>query len=209
MEVSKTLQEPKPPESLRDPGQIEDIVQRIQQGEREEFALIVQAFQQPIFRYCCRLLGNRQDAEDAVQDVLFKAYKSIGRYKPAASFSSWLYRIACNHCLNLLRRRRLQSRIMRIFKPETAAGSPEQKMEESLYSETLQAALMKLSLEERNMLVLRVFEQLSYQEMSEILQVSPNALNKRMKKTMNKMKACIEHKEEMECNTESVMSTKI
>lgn len=98
---------------------------------------------------------------------------------------------------------------MRIFKPETAAGSPEQKMEEGLYSETLQAALMKLSLEERNMLVLRVFEQLSYQEMSEILQVSPNALNKRMKKTMNKMKACIEHKEEMECNTESVMSTKI
>ncbi|MCM3698853.1 RNA polymerase sigma factor [Paenibacillus macerans] len=192
--MNETLQEHKPPENFRDPGQIEKIVQRIQQ---------------PIFRYCCRLLGNRQDAEDAVQDVLFKAYQSIGRYRPTASFSSWLYRIACNHCLNLLRRRRMQSRLMRIFKPEATTENPEQKIEESLYSESLQAALMKLTLEERSMLVLRVFEQLSYQEMSEILQASPNALNKRMKKTMNKMKAYMEKKEEMECNTESVMSTKI
>lgn len=152
------MQGNKPLENIGDPISIGKIVQRIQQGEREEFAMIVQVFQQPIFRYCCRLLGNRQDAEDAVQDVLFKAYQSIGQYKPTASFSSWLYRIACNHCLNLLRRRRMQSRLMRIFKPETAAESPEQKVEESLYSEILQGALMKLSLEERNMLVLRVFE---------------------------------------------------
>ncbi|KAI7263955.1 hypothetical protein KC345_g8984, partial [Hortaea werneckii] len=157
----------------------------VQEGERELFSYIVDVYQQPVYRYCCRMLGNRQDAEDAedaVQDVLVKAYQSIRGYKPTVSFQAWLYRIACNHCLNLLRRRRMQGHFLRLFRPETAVAGPEQKLEECLYSPVLAAALGRLSPEERNLLVLRVFEEQTFLEISAILNISPNALHKRMER---------------------------
>ncbi|CAM2772819.1 sigma-70 family RNA polymerase sigma factor [Paenibacillus sediminis] len=188
---------------------IDTLIVSVQNGDREKFANIVQTFQQPIFRYCYRLLGNRQDAEDAVQDIFIKTYESIHRYKPAASFSSWLYRIAGNHCLNLLRRRRMHRLAMRILKPGSDAAGAEQEFEERLYSYPLAAALSKLSLEERNLLVLRVFEQRTYVEMSGILGISPNALHKRMEKIKSKVRETMT-KEGFLCSVqESKLITKI
>ncbi|MHA6532244.1 RNA polymerase sigma factor [Paenibacillus sp. BAC0078] len=190
--------------------QVEAVIVRVQNGETEQYSWIVDMYQQPIYRYCCRLLGNRQDAEDAVQDILVKAYQSLRRYKPTVSFSAWLYRIAWNHCLNLLRRQQLQARVMRIFRPETVAAGPEQLVEERLYSPELSAALMQLSLEERNILVLRVFEELTFQEMSEILNSSANSLHKRMERIKQKVREAMKAEEEIHWNEkESAMSTKI
>ncbi|WP_340006299.1 sigma factor [Paenibacillus sp. FSL K6-0276] len=56
---------------------------------------------------------------------MVKGYQSIHHYKPKVHFSAWLYRIAYNHCLNLLRKRRLQKQVMRIFRPEVMSASPE------------------------------------------------------------------------------------
>lgn len=197
-------------ESVPDNKQVEAVILSVQRGETEQFAYIAESFQRPIYRYCCRLLGNRQDAEDAVQDILVKAYQSLRQYKPDAGFSAWLYRIACNHCLNLLRRRRLQRHVMRIFRPETLAASAEETMEERLYSPSLELALGKLTLEERNILVLRVFEELTFQEMGEILNISPNALHKRMERIKRKVREMMVSEEGMSWNEpESIMSTKI
>ncbi|GGF65379.1 RNA polymerase sigma factor [Paenibacillus albidus] len=193
-----------------DNKELEEWIADIQQGDTGRYALIVAAFQQPMYRYCCRLLANRQDAEDAVQDVLVKAYQSIHRYKPTVHFSAWLYRIAYNHCLNLLRRRRLHRQVMRIFRPETVAASPEQELDALLYKPSLAAALSRLSLEERNLLILRVFEEKSYEELSEILKITPNALNKRMARIKKKVKLVMESEEEEQWNEpQSAMNTKI
>lgn len=96
------------PQDSLDPKELEELIISIQKGNIERYAFIVRAFQTPIYRYCYRLLENKQDAEDAVQDVLVKGYQSIHQYKSQMHFSAWLYRIAYHHCLNLLRRRRLQ-----------------------------------------------------------------------------------------------------
>jgi RNA polymerase sigma factor (sigma-70 family) len=196
---------------MPDMRQVEAVIIRVQQGEQESFAFIVDAFQQPVYRYCCRMLGNRQDAEDAVQDVLVKAYQSISGYKPTVSFSAWLYRIAGNHCLNLLRRRRMQGHFLRVFRPDTAAAAgPEQTMEERLYSPALEAALGRLSLEERNLLVLRVFEEQTFLEISAILNITPNALHKRMERIKRKVRETMQAEEGISWNgQESAMSTKI
>ncbi|UQZ34479.1 hypothetical protein C2I18_13700 [Paenibacillus sp. PK3_47] len=197
-------------ENLPDKQQVEAVILSVQNGDTGQFAFIAESFQQPVYRYCCRLLGNRQDAEDAVQDILVKAYQSLGQYKPDAGFSAWLYKIACNHCLNLLRRRRLQRHVMRIFRPETLAASAEQTLEERLYSPSLELALDKLTLEERNILVLRVFEELTFLEMSQILNISPNALHKRMERIKRKVRETIMSEEGISWNEpESIMSTKI
>jgi RNA polymerase sigma-70 factor (ECF subfamily) len=190
--------------------QVEAAIIRVQAGERERFSYIVNVYQQPMYRYCCRMLGNRQDAEDAVQDVLVKAYQSIRGYKPTVSFTAWLYRIACNHCLNLLRRRRIQGHFLRLFRPETAVAGPEQKLEECLYSPALAAALERLSPEERNLLVLRVFEEQTFPEISAILNISPNALHKRMERIKRKVRETMQTEEGITWNEqESAVSTKI
>ncbi|MNW29119.1 ECF RNA polymerase sigma factor SigW [compost metagenome] len=190
---------------------IEEIVARVQRGESEQFAHIVDIYQQQLFRYCCRLLGNQQDAEDAVQDIMVKAYQSIRRYKATVSFSAWLYRIAGNHCLNLLRRRRVYSQVLQFFRAEPATAGPEEELASQWYSYPLEKALAQLTLQERNILVLRALEQRSYEEMSEILNVSANALAKRMRKIKLKVRTAMEAEEgATTCrDTDSVMSTKI
>ncbi|NQX46756.1 RNA polymerase sigma factor [Paenibacillus tritici] len=195
---------------MPDGQQVEAIIIRVQQGERECYSRIVDVYQQPIYRYCCRMLGNKQDAEDAVQDVLVKAYQSIGRYKPTVSFSAWLYRIAGNHCLNLLRQQRRQGYFLRLFRPDTAVAGPEEELVERLYSPALEAALGRLSLEERNLLVLRVFEEQSFPEISAILNISSNALHKRMERIKRKVREIMQAEEGISwTGQESVMSTKI
>lgn len=190
--------------------QVEAVIIRVQQGEQECFSWIVDAYQQPIYRYCCRMLGNTQDAEDAVQDVLVKAYQSIRGYKPAVSFSAWLYRIAGNHCLNLLRQRRRQGQFLQLFRPAATVAGPEQELDQRLYSPALEKAIGRLSLEERNLLVLRVFEEQSFPEISAILNINPNALHKRMERIKRKVRETMQAEEGISWNgRESVMSTKI
>ncbi len=193
-----------------DPKELEELIDSIQKGNTDRYALIVRAFQTPIYRYCYRLLENKQDAEDAVQDILVKGYQSILQYKSQMHFSAWLYRIAYHHCLNLLRRRRLQKRVMSIFKPEFMSASPEQELDDRLFNPSLSAALAQLSLEERNMLILRVFEEKTYAEISEILGVSPNALTKRMNRIKQKVQEGMNLEEEITWNEpQSAMNTKI
>jgi RNA polymerase sigma factor (sigma-70 family) len=190
--------------------ELEELIVRIQKGDTEKYALIVKAFQQSIYRYCYRMLENTQDAEDAVQDILVKGYQSIHRYTPKVNFSAWLYRIAYNHCLNLLRRRRLHKQVMRIFRPEFIAASPEQELDARLYNPSLSVALSRLSLEERNMLILRVFEEKTYAEISDILGVSPNALTKRMNRIKLKVQEAMKSEEEITWDEPgSAMNTKI
>lgn len=167
--------------------EIERLVAAVQQGHTGQYADIVRMFQQPIFRYCYRLLADKQEAEDAVQDILVKVYQSLRQYKRAEHFSAWLYRIAHRHCLNLLRRRRLHQRVMRFMRVDLITPGPEEALGGELYNQALADALAQLSPEERSLLILRVFEEKSYEEMSAIMQVRPNALIKRMQRIKQKV----------------------
>lgn len=198
------------PQNSLDAKELETLVTTIQEGNTGQYALIVKAFQQPIYRYCYRLLANRQDAEDAVQDILVKAYQSLHQYKRSVHFSAWLYRIAYHHCLNLLRKRRVHKHVMRIIRPETVSASPEQELDNQLYKPSLVAALSGLSLDERNLLILRVFEEKTYAEISEILKISPNALTKRMNRIKQKVQKAMISEEEIIWNEQNLpMNTKI
>lgn len=193
-----------------DVKELELLITRIQEGNTSQYSLIVKAFQQPIYRYCYRLLANKQDAEDAVQDILVKAYQSLHQYKRAENFSAWLYRIAYNHCLNLLRKRRVHKQVMRIIRWETQSASPEQELDNRLYNPSLAVALSQLSPEERSMLVMRVFEEQTYAEMSEILKIRPNALIKRMNRIKQKVRKVMKSEEEIDWREQKLpMNTKI
>ncbi|WP_081949705.1 RNA polymerase sigma factor [Paenibacillus durus] len=113
-------------------------IKRVQAGEIQDYTYIVKKYQHQIFVYCWRLLGNEQEAEDAVQDILVKAFEKINMYKPTVSFSSWLYKMAYHHCLNLIHRKKLQQKFkVGLFTQNMTTDSAAQVIESQLFSEKL------------------------------------------------------------------------
>ncbi|MGC5772694.1 RNA polymerase sigma factor [Paenibacillus pabuli] len=176
-------------------------IKRVQAGEIQDYVYIVQKYQKQIFTYCWRLLSSRQEAEDAVQDILVKAYEKINLYKPNVSFSSWLYKMAYHHCINIIRRKKMHQKWkLGLINQNQTANSPAEIMERQLFSEPLNRALGKLNTVERNLLVLRIYEEKSFAEIGEILNKSPEAVKKKYTRTKNKLKKMMsELKEEEKC----------
>ncbi|WP_150265191.1 RNA polymerase sigma factor [Paenibacillus tepidiphilus] len=178
-------------------------IRRVQAGEVQDYTHIVQQYQHQILVYCWRMLGNEQEAEDAVQDILVKAFEKIQLYKPTVSFSSWLYKMAYHHCINAIRRNKLQRSLHRKLSGQSlSADSAAQVAERSLFSEPLSQALLGLSAEERNLLVLRTFEEKPFGEIAEITGKSPEAVKKKYSRTLSKLKHTMQSpKEEESCVT--------
>ncbi|EHS54813.1 sigma-70 family RNA polymerase sigma factor [Paenibacillus kribbensis] len=182
--------------------EIEYRIKRVQAGEIQDYAYIVKEHQRQIFVYCWRLLGSEQEAEEAVQDIFVNAFEKINMYKPTAGFSFWLYKMAYRHCLNLIRRRNLQRKFRTILYTSTnmISDSAAQVIERQLFSEPLSRALDQLNAEERNLLVLRIFEEKSFGEIGEIMNKSEGAIKKKYGRTKTKLKKIMEPiEEEQKC----------
>jgi len=81
-----------------------EIIELILQGDREKFRILVDQYQQMVFRTCMGFLHHKEDAEDLTQEVFIRAYQSLSRFKGDSAFSTWLYRIAVNASLNKVRK---------------------------------------------------------------------------------------------------------
>ncbi|MCM3257378.1 sigma-70 family RNA polymerase sigma factor [Paenibacillus lautus] len=174
---------------------IEEYVRRVKAGEVDCFEPIVEAYKKQIYIYCCRMLGCKQDAQDAVQDIFIKAFTKLNTYEAKVSFSSWLYKIAYHHCLNILRKRRVRMRVSRLVKPAGYSDSVEETLERKWFSEPLEYAMTKLSVEERNLLVLRVFEDKPFTEIAQILDKNLSAVKKKYARMKLKVIQLIQEKE--------------
>ena len=83
-----------------------ELVARSKKGDREAFGELVLRYQKPIFNFVYRLLRHREEAQDVTQEVFLRAFRALDRYSPEQPFSAWLYKIANNLCIDVLRRRR-------------------------------------------------------------------------------------------------------
>ncbi|ANA82436.1 RNA polymerase, sigma-24 subunit, ECF subfamily protein [Paenibacillus vortex V453] len=175
-------------EGTIDAAVLEEYVHQVQDGDAEAFIPIAREYQRQLYIYCCRLLGSEQDAEDAVQEIFLKAYQSISGYKATVSFNAWLYKIAYHHCLNLLHRRQLSEKLGRLLKGQIFAESAEQEFLRGAFSEPLSRALVSLPAEERSLLVLYVFHDKTYAELSEIIGKTPEAVRKKLTRIRRKVK---------------------
>ena len=81
------------------------FISRVKEGDREAFGPLVDAHKDMIYTVCLRMLSTEADAEEAAQDVFVKAFRSIGSFQSKAKFSTWLYRIAYNHCISVIRKK--------------------------------------------------------------------------------------------------------
>lgn len=163
------------------------LMLRVKQGDREAFAALVEKYQQPVMNFVHRTLRDETEAEDVAQNVFLQVYKSAARYERTAKFSTWLFTIARNLCLNEIRRRsRHPAESLDAAHPD-AEDQPLHQFEdrktclptESLLHGELEAkitkALADLPENQRTALLLCRQEELSYEEIAEVLDSSLSA----------------------------------
>jgi RNA polymerase sigma-70 factor, ECF subfamily len=143
-----------------------DLVTRCLDGDASAFAPIVERYQRLLVTVARRMLGDGGEADDAAQSAFVKAYQSLGSFDRQRRFFSWLYRILLNECLNRQRDRRGYEPIS----PELPAGAtPIETLERKERCARVQAAILALPSEYRQVVVLRHFADLSYDEIGETL----------------------------------------
>jgi len=181
-----------------DPGW--QALSRVAAGDAEAFAPLVESHQLRLLRLCERLLGDAEEARDATQEVFLKAYNKAAEVRPRGQVYTWLYRIAVNHCLNKLRRRKLV-RFLRLeepvdaegarapFDPPDPAADPAAALESRRRWAATQRAIARLPENQRAVLVLIRFEGLSYQQTAEVLGITAGAVESRLVRAMRRLEA--------------------
>jgi len=167
------------------------LLRRAAGGDDDAFRRIVEANEARLLRLCERMLGDAEEARDAVQEVFLKAYRKAGRFEPRGRLYTWLYRIAVNHCLNQVRRRRL----VRFLGMQGAEDSPpidvvderpgpDRALDARRGWIEMRRWLDDLPASQRAVVVLARFEGLSYLEIAETLGITLGAVESRLFRAM-------------------------
>lgn len=177
-----------------------ELIRRVRDGQRDAYADLVRRYQDKVLRLCLSALANADDAEDAAQEIFLKAYRSLPQFRGASSFSTWLYRIAANHCRDLLRSRARQpaqswealveqegERIERLLSTPTDAGRGAEA------ADLVRRVLAHLSPDHRMILVLREIEGLSYDELARTLDCSLDAVRGRLSRAREEFEKKVRH----------------
>ena len=145
-----------------------DAVAACQGGERQAFDRLVEKYQRDVYRICYRYVNNHHDASDLAQDVFLKAYRAIGRFRGDSAFSTWLYRIAVNTCLNF---RASRHRPSEELKDDVAdvTRRVDARMEDDELSQQVRAAVSRLPEKQRATLILKIYNDLTHEEVAAIL----------------------------------------
>ncbi len=145
---------------------IESASKELSNGSVEAFNFLYERYQNKVYCFCVRMLGNRDIAKDAYQDIFLKVYDKRNEFK-GDNFSAWLFTIARNTCLNIIRSRKQYVELEEDYKTTDSLRQSDIEMKEFI-----EKSLMKLPLAYREVLILREYEDCSYQEMSEILNIN-------------------------------------
>jgi RNA polymerase sigma-70 factor (ECF subfamily) len=167
-------------------------IEALRLGDRREFARLVDEYSGPLYRLALKMLGNASDAEDALQNTFLKAFQHVDKFEGRSSLSTWLYRIASNEALMLLRKRRPETDFSDIT-PENEDDQsldpvqftdwcclPEEEYLSAEGRKAMDRAVQHLPETLRIVFVLRDIEDLSIQETSQVLGLSETAVKTRL-----------------------------
>jgi RNA polymerase sigma-70 factor, ECF subfamily len=163
-----------------------DLIRRWQQGDVDAFGAVVRRWQRPVARFLARLLGPDASVADLTQEVFLRAHRAIGRYRDQGCFSTWLYRIA----LNLARDAGRQARRAPVPLPEEvpARASGDDGWERRELADAVALALADLPDPLREVLVLRHYENVNFEQMARLLAVPASTLKARFAVALRRMR---------------------
>jgi RNA polymerase sigma-70 factor (ECF subfamily) len=164
------------------------VVQRAKHGDMDAFARIVDFYYARCLRFARHMIGNEQDAEEAVQDAFVRLHGALPRYDEVNRFESWLFRILANRCRTALGRELRHARFMVYGDlPDDAGTAPD--VESTVWREEIRVALAALPLAQREAFLLRHVEGLEYEEISAATGVGLSALKMRVKRAADFLRA--------------------
>jgi RNA polymerase sigma-70 factor (ECF subfamily) len=147
-----------------------ELILRAKNGDQQAFGELVAAYQQRVINIVFRLSGDRAHAEDAAQEAFVRAWQKLASYQPVASFKSWLYRIATNVAIDMLRREKYTVDVDKIPIRDPGKGLEEILIQRQR-GDKVRKAVLSLPTASRMVLVLREYEELSYSEIAETLEI--------------------------------------
>jgi RNA polymerase sigma-70 factor, ECF subfamily len=186
---------------------MEEIVKKrikeVRKGDQNAFGEIVELYKDKVFQLCYRMLGNRHEAEDIAQETFIRAYVNINSFNINLKFSTWLYRIATNLCIDRIRKKKpdyyLDAEVsgadgLTMYSQIAAdTALPEEELESLELQETIQKEISKLPEKYRSVIVLRYIEELSLNEISEILDLPLGTVKTRIHRGREALRQQLRH----------------
>ena len=168
-----------------------DLIRQAAAGNVESFNLLVSRWEKRVYNYVLRITGNREDALDLAQDVFLKAYQNLRKLDDPGRFAPWLYRIAHNEAYSLFRKRRPEADVEDVEPGATGTGTivgglPVFPIELSL---AVAGALERLSADQREAVVLKIYQGFKFDEMAEILDCPVSTVKSRLYTALELLKA--------------------
>lgn len=164
-----------------------ELIARSRQGDRHAFGQLVRCHREGVINVVYRMCGDAHLAEDAAQEAFIRAWRHLPRYRPQSPFHNWLYRIATNVALDVLRREREMVDIDDLALADPEPG-PEARLAEKERSEQVGRAVLALPPASRTVLVLREYEGLSYREIAEVLDIPMGTVMSRLNYARNRLR---------------------
>ena len=174
------------------------VIARARRGEESAFAELLRRYRAPVFNLCLRMLKNRDDAEDIAQEVFVKVFGMLERYDERYAFRSWIFKIAANQSIDFIRKNRVKMQSLdeplKYKGEEIERQFPDERPdpEEDYEMREIGALLMDITSElpphYRSMIVLRHQEQLSYEEIAQVLELPLGTVKARIHRARAMMK---------------------
>jgi RNA polymerase sigma-70 factor, ECF subfamily len=153
----------------------DDLVRRCLGGDRSAFNQLVERYQRPLYNFCYRMAGNGEDANDLTQDTFVRAYGALARFRPGSNFSTWLFAIANNACIDLVRTRQRRGDVSLDFEveegrePADKRPQPDVEVARGDQAARVQAAVQTLPDKYRAVVVMRHLQDMPVEEIGRIM----------------------------------------
>ncbi len=166
------------------------IVERAKKGDTAAFEELVNRYQNNVYRLALRMCGNTHDAEEVAQEAFVAAWRGLPSFRGESKFSSWLYQLTSNAAVDFLRREKRHRNTTPVEEQTelAAEGTPQQDAEASEVRENLQKALLALTPEHRRIFLLRQMEQLSYEEIGQLLRLESGTVKSRLNRAKKQLR---------------------
>lgn len=170
-----------------------EVAAAVLSGDVDAFGILLARYRDAYTRFAVRMLGNREDADDALQSAFVRAYRNLAKCEDPARFGAWLYQIVINECRTLgARKGRREQRQVRDDGILERVLQPDDTAESIAFRDEIQRALDQLDSGQREAFVLKHVEELNYEEMAELTGVGVSALKMRVKRACDRLRELLE-----------------
>jgi RNA polymerase sigma-70 factor, ECF subfamily len=168
------------------------VLERYRGGDASAFRDLVVRYQRPVYNAAFWILRNAEDASDVAQTVFLRLAEHADDYDPRHKVFSWIYRIAVNEALNLLRRKGREEALDEDAElPDDDRNDPQRRVEDGERSRLVRCALMKMNVADRTVVTLRHFSELSYREIGEVLGIDERTVKSRLFEARQRLRALL------------------